>query len=509
MGTANISSVGKVFVQGQVSNVNSDLQQQDEKVKFMDIMNQMTSQPGDTLFPQDTSEDTKNNQTISRLQTTSEDYRKSSVKTPDTSASKIDTENVSEKLEEFAQDVKNVLKEEFGITDEQIENAMETLGLSVMDLMNPNSLAELVTELTGSQSVSDLLCNNEFMSVMQAVNELTENLLSELGITMDDLTQQLQIAGMEPKANADTAESTMENATDTTGARDELVTDEKQTDYNTSNNDTSQNTVVENASTKETVPLEENQMADTETALNQTKEAHTEETLAEDTTDPLSEPMTEQVETQSSESGNEEKKGSETFPNGHFTKEVQSQDGTGQSTVFNQNLTENVTPQGATTGMTEQVDVQNIIRQIAEFSKVTIGNAVTTMEMQLNPENLGKIYLEITSKAGVVSAHITAQNETVKEVLETQLAELKQNMNQAGVKVDAVEVTVSSHEFERNLEQNAKQDEQQAEQQEKSAKQTRRINLNDLDELSGIMTEEENLVAQMMAEQGNSVDYTA
>ena len=35
------------------------------------------------------------------------------------------------------------------------------------------------------------------------------------------------------------------------------------------------------------------------------------------------------------------------------------------------------------------------------------------------------------------------------------------------------------------------------------------INLNELDGLSGLMTEEETLVAKMMAEQGNSVDFTA
>ena len=131
------------------------------------------------------------------------------------------------------------------------------------------------------------------------------------------------------------------------------------------------------------------------------------------------------------------------------------------------------------------------------------------MEMQLNPEHLGKIYLEITSKDGTVSAHLTAQNEVVKEALESQIADLKQNMNQAGVKVDAVEVTVGGHEFERNLEQNAKQEEQQAEEREKAANATRHINLNELNGLSGLMTEEETLVAKMMAEQGNSVDFTA
>ena len=37
------------------------------------------------------------------------------------------------------------------------------------------------------------------------------------------------------------------------------------------------------------------------------------------------------------------------------------------------------------------------------------------------------------------------QNELVKEALEAQMAELKQSMNQAGVKVDAVEVTAVSY----------------------------------------------------------------
>ena len=68
---------------------------------------------------------------------------------------------------------------------------------------------------------------------------------------------------------------------------------------------------------------------------------------------------------------------------------------------------------------------------------------------------------------------------------------------------------VGSHEFERNLEQNAQQEQRQAEEQEKTAGRTRYINLNSLDELGGVMSEEESLVAQMMAEQGNSVDFTA
>ena len=48
------------------------------------------------------------------------------------------------------------------------------------------------------------------------------------------------------------------------------------------------------------------------------------------------------------------------------------------------------------------------------------------------------------------------------------------------------------------------------EQMQQSGKQTRRsLNLSELDELSGLMTEEEQLVAQIMRDNGNQVDLTA
>ena len=97
----------------------------------------------------------------------------------------------------------------------------------------------------------------------------------------------------------------------------------------------------------------------------------------------------------------------------------------------------------------------------------------------------------------------------VKEALEAQIATLRENLNQAGVKVDAIEVTIASHEFERNLEQNQQNPEENKEVQENVANKRRNISLDSLDELSGVMSEEETLVAQMMKDNGNSVDFTA
>lgn len=155
------------------------------------------------------------------------------------------------------------------------------------------------------------------------------------------------------------------------------------------------------------------------------------------------------------------------------------------------------------------VETKTIISQIVESFALNQGIDETSIQMQLNPENLGKLFINVTAKEGAVSASIVATNEVVKEALETQIIALKENLNQAGVKVDAVEVTVASHEFERNLEQNNTKDEQQAMYQEKNSNRRKNIDSSILDNQVGIMTEEETLVAKMMLENGNSIDYTA
>ena len=167
-------------------------------------------------------------------------------------------------------------------------------------------------------------------------------------------------------------------------------------------------------------------------------------------------------------------------------------------------------PQEQVRPYTNPIDTADLIQQIARNVRVTISEAATSMEMQLNPEHLGKLYLSVSERDGVIRAQITTQNENVKQALEAQLVELRQNLGQQGVKVDAIEVTVGTHQFEQNLEQNARQEEQMHQQMEESKKHMRKnLNLNDLDGLSGLMTEEEELVAKIMRDNGNQVDLTA
>lgn len=511
MGTANISNIGKTMVQGHPMSVSPELREQNRKISFLDLMNRMTPGPETELFPQKENNVGDGKSVSGNAQTSCDNckyaYRENGIKTQ--TAENMSRQNVAEKLSGYEEAVKEVLKEELGVTDEELEEAMGTLGILYADLMNPNVLAELVMKLADVQNVSELLCSAEFMTTMQDVAELTQELLNELGVSMEELTQMLQ----EMPQDFDTA---LENAvdmsddTDTTGMAN--VVEQQTTEADEMQG--AQLQTAENPKTTDAANVSDVKPEQTEDALQPADMEVSEEKTAAKANNTVGEP--EQKEMQSAEqeetlSGQETSGETMQVKNGRMSGDDQQQNGAGQETMLGGQKAEAFQVQGMETPETARgtVDVSSIIRQITEHAKVTVGNAATTMEMQLAPEHLGKLYLEITARAGSVSAHITAQNEVVKEALEAQLVTLKESMEQAGVKVDAVEVTVESHEFERNLEQNAKQEERQAEEQEKAVKQTRHINLNDLDELSGIMTEEENLVAQMMAEQGNSVDYTA
>lgn len=168
------------------------------------------------------------------------------------------------------------------------------------------------------------------------------------------------------------------------------------------------------------------------------------------------------------------------------------------------------TTQEVTLSSGETVDVKHIIDQIVEAARTTISNETTTMELLLKPEGLGKILMEVSEENGRVTAHIYTQDESIKEALEQQMFQLKEQMNQSATKVQSIEVSVGTHEFEKNLEE-GQQERQQEEAQQESGKRSRNINLNlnQLDELQGLMTEEEQLVAKMMRDHGNTVNFTA
>ena len=155
-----------------------------------------------------------------------------------------------------------------------------------------------------------------------------------------------------------------------------------------------------------------------------------------------------------------------------------------------------------------QTTTESIMNQIEDVIKVIQKENLTEMELQLHPASLGTVKVALAAKEGVITATFTAENEAVRAALESQMITLKQNFEEQGIKVQAVEVTVASHAFEHNLsgEGNGNTGDE-AEPRKKSA---RRISLSELTE--GVaeeeLSDEDRIVAEMMKQNGNTVDYT-
>lgn len=385
----------------------------------------------------------------------------------------------------FETGVKEILKDELGVSDEQVEDAMSILGLQWMDLLNPASLSQLVTQLTETEDACSLLMSEEFTNIMQNTDALVQNLSETLGISKDEwVALQNQLAELTADFN-----ETVDMAD---GGVQEMA---PQTDATITSQDTTvmAATVQMTHTTEETQnvqPEEEAEDATPVIQVNASEDAQTENNVSEDASGEMGEPAAQSQKTK------------ESSVNEH-AQNMEFQVRAEQQTV----APEEVNKVASRT----TIDVQDIMNQITEFAKVNLSPENSSIEMQLNPENLGKVYLHIAAtKEGNITAELAVSSETVKTALEAQIADLRTSLNQQGIKVDAVEVAIASHEFERNLEQNASGEEQQGSQREESGRTAgRRLFRGELDELSGLMNEEEALAAQIMKDHGNTMDVTA
>lgn len=407
-----------------------------------------------------------------------------------------DMQKVDQAVEEFAKEVQKEVKELLGVDDAQLEAAMKELGLTYQDLMDPVNLANLVMNLTGEEDQLGLLMNADFQELMQNVEVLSKNLLQELGMTPQEVAE--VFAQLEQNAAQITEEvpQQMQEVTDT------------------------QADVLKVQQTDDVQITEQKSQV---TGLTETNAAATESVESDGNVQNVEEPVSQEVRVENDQTASQQEGQQEEAPENSMTTEddasLLQQNDTTEKSIFTEHTfqqtvqtirTDNITA-APTTAVPQNVvfDTLDVIRQVSEFTRVMYQGDTTSMEMQLNPENLGKIYVQVTAKEGVVTAHLAVQNEIVKEALENQTIQLRENMNQQGIKVEAVEVTIASHEFERNLEQN-QQGSAQDEQREQASKSPRRnISMNQLDELSGLMSEEEMLVAKIMRDNGNSVDFTA
>ncbi len=100
------------------------------------------------------------------------------------------------------------------------------------------------------------------------------------------------------------------------------------------------------------------------------------------------------------------------------------------------------TPTSQLSTATNPINREHLFSQIVEHAKLNLSNGQSQMELQLKPDNLGKIQLKISLENQLVTARFVAESDQVKQIIETNLNILKRSLHESGIQVDSMMVAV-------------------------------------------------------------------
>jgi len=389
------------------------------------------------------------------------DSSKKEIKTSeDVSSKDMSEEEVSvdelQLVAEIEEAIKSMVAEQLGVSIEEIETVLDELDISAIDLLQGNNLLEVVMQVKEIDDMSAVLTDE---GLMNQVRELTE----EIDFVVRDVL-------------------------DEHGINKEVLPE-----------------IVEYVKT-----VDENEVVKTTTIKN-------------DDNVNVSDNKETQAATVVVESTKTEDTGNDTYSSNYSSNNGDSNNKSNNNNNYNNSSNNNIPIEshGLQQNQAAQiidgladaqvsytsVDMEEIVNQVVEQIKVQVTEQSASMEMQLNPESYGKLQLQVVVRDGVVTAQMAVENEAVKNALEAQVVQLREEMNNQGVKVEAIEVTVASHEFERNLQQEENASEQAFEEaQSKAARQRMNLNLS-MEDLTAEevenMSDAEVLERKIMLESGN------
>lgn len=87
-----------------------------------------------------------------------------------------------------------------------------------------------------------------------------------------------------------------------------------------------------------------------------------------------------------------------------------------------------------------------MINQIVERARTMVENGKQSMKMQLQPESLGEVKLEVSVDGNSVSARFKVESKSVKQTLNSSIDQLKQSIQDIGLDIDGVDISDMSAE---------------------------------------------------------------
>ena len=385
-----------------------------------------------------------------------------------TEKQEVSKERISDEVKAEEEAVVEEIAQELGVSEEEVRDAMEILGLSVLDLMSPGNMAILAAQLTGVQAVDVLTDEQMFAQITeltQSVQQSLSTVAEELGVSVEQLRgmieEQMAVkasveeeAGLQTEQNADLSATDLEAVAvqEDVVAQEEVPESEKESVYNVQDDgeDAAQDvTLKKNAETKQ----------------------------------------------ESGAKGNE--------------KDASAMSGQSANVLTPGNENVAIKTEGEVFG--GQFDLERtkeMIDQISDYVRLHHTEKISSMEIQLHPVELGTVNLQVVAKDGVVSAQLTVQDEAIRAALEGQMIQLRESLQAQGLKIDAVEVTVASHEFEENLDRHGRDAEEEAAREKKGSRRILDLNEIGQEELEELeMSDAERLQIEMMRMGGNRMNF--
>ena len=353
----------------------------------------------------------------------------------------------TEVLEKAGGEMVAALAAQMGISEDAVRKAMDELGMTDVSLLDAKNVKSLMVELTEGADDMSLLTDEDFYNsvteALQTLEDIAGEVQKETGMSQEEFNAAV-LEAQKRLAAADVPEEVQEvSAQDLQEGEN---TDTEAVKFNMQKPELTENARTETVAGKE-APRQENTGKDSESPF---------------------------------------------MGNSYQAQEVEQHAQALKAAEAEKAFS--------------MTDTQEIMDQILDYMKVSVKPGLTNLEMQLHPESLGTLHIQISNREGAVTAQFIAQNESVKTALESQVMELKENLEQQGVKVEAVEVTIAEYSLDRNPDGN----EASSEQGKQSKRGSRNLNLRELNlDEEEDLTEEERLTAEMMQSSGSTVNYTA
>lgn len=390
-------------------------------------------------------------------------------------SAKADLKSVENVANEITNEITNEVRNILGVDDETLANAMTALGFSALDLLDTSNLAKLVLTINGSSEFTDLLTDENMMNQLNSLIDVVENINWEelTGMSKEDFATALANSMQQSDIEDENLMTTVSDGETFSVVQED--TPDRQVNVQT---DVSDN--ITDAKQDVTVVVEKNQ-----------NEA---EPGSAQTDSDAGKNMSEEI-AESTVSDDDAVSSRQTNVQNNFIQNM-------EQAAVNVEQTQSARPD--TVRMQQMVDIVN---QVVEKIKVSLGTESTSMEMQLNPEHLGKVLLNVSSKNGMMTAVFSVQSEEAKAALESQMFTLRENLELRELKVDAVEVNVSDFDFSRS---DQAMDGGQSKADDGNGKQMKFDFGDDSSDESAISNEEKEAVRkQVMRDNGSQIDFTA